>query len=84
MIHFPVLRWGSPYKSLEVDTVFHFVTGEAVAEVSQANPGLIARDMRKGARAREVLREVPTAELLGMVKKGGRAVLVGGTSARRG
>ena len=69
MIHFPVLRWGSPYKSLEVDTVVHFATGEPVAEVSQANPGLIARDMRKGARAREVLREVPTAELLGMVKK---------------
>ena len=69
MIHFPVLRWGRPYKSLEVATVVHFVTGEPVAEVSQANPGLIARDMRKGARAREVLRGVPTAELLGMVKK---------------
>ena len=69
MIHFPVLRWGSPYKSLEIDTVVHFATGEPVAEVSQANPGLIARDMRKGARAREVLREVPTVELLGMVKK---------------
>ena len=69
MIHFPVLRWGSPYKSLEIDTVVHFATGEPVAEVSQANPGLIARDMRKGARAREVLREVPTVELLGMVKQ---------------
>ena len=69
MIHFPVLRWGSSYKSLEIDTVVHFATGEPVAEVSQANPGLIARDMRRGARAREVLREVPTVELLGMVKK---------------
>ena len=69
MIHFPVLRWGSPYKSLETSTVVHFATGEPVAEVGQANPGLIARDMRKGARAREVLREVPAAELLGMVKK---------------
>ena len=63
------MRWGSSYKSLEIDRVVHFATGEPVAEVSQANPGLIARDMRRGARAREVLREVPTVELLGMVKK---------------
>ena len=69
MIHFPVLRWGSPYTSLEVDQVVHFDTGEAVAEVSQANAGLVSRDMRKAARAREVLREIPTRDLLAMVKK---------------
>ncbi len=69
MIHFPVLRWGSPYTSLEVDQVAHFDTGEAVAEVSQANAGLVSRDMRKAARAREVLREIPTRDLLAMVKK---------------
>ena len=69
MIHFPVLRWGSPYKSLELDKVVHFDTGEPVAEVSQTNPGLVSRDMRKASRAREVLREVPAAELLAMVKK---------------
>ena len=70
MIHFPILRWGSPYKSLELDRVVHFDTGEPIAEVSQANPGLVSRDMRKASRAREVLREVPTAELLAMIKKG--------------
>ena len=69
MIHFPILRWGSPYKSLEVDKVVHFATGEPVAEVSQANPGLIARDMRKASRARDVLRDVPAADLVAMVKK---------------
>ena len=69
VIHFPVLRWGSPYTSLEVDQVVHFDTGEAVAEVSQANAGLVSRDMRKAARAREVLREIPTRDLLAMVKK---------------
>ena len=72
MIHFPVLRWGSPYKSLELDKVVHFDTGEPVAEVSQANPGLVSRDMRKASRAREVLREVPAADLLAMVKKGAK------------
>ncbi len=69
MIHFPILRWGSPYRSLELDQVVHFDTGEPVAEVSQANPGLVARDMRKAERAREVLRDLPIPDLVAMVKK---------------
>jgi acyl-CoA reductase-like NAD-dependent aldehyde dehydrogenase len=71
MIHFPVLRWGEPYKSLEVDKVYHHATGEQMAEVSQANAGLIARDMRHAARAREVLREIPCKDLLAMCRKAG-------------
>ena len=71
MIHFPILRWGEPYKSLEVDKVFHHATGEQVAEVSQANAGLIARDMRNAARARDVLREIPVKDLLAMCRKAG-------------
>ena len=71
MIHFPILRWGEPYKSLEVDKVFHHATGEQMAEVSQANAGLIARDMRQAARAREVLREIPCKDLLAMCRKAG-------------
>ena len=69
MIQFPILRWGDPYTSLDVDQVVHFDTGEPVAEVSQANPGMVARDMRKANRAREVLREVPIPDLVAMVKK---------------
>src|SRR5436305_2913226 len=69
MIHIPVLRWGEPYKSLDVDKVVHFVTGEPLAEVSRANGGLIERDMRFARRARDVLREVPVAELIQRVKK---------------
>lgn len=72
MIHFPILRWGQPYTSLETTQVHHFATGEPVAEVSQSNPGIVARDLRKGSeRAREVLREIPCADLLAMVKRGG-------------
>lgn len=72
MIHFPVLRWGEPYQSLETTEVCHFSTGEPVAAVSQANPGIVARDLRKGSeRARDALREIPCADLLTMVKKGG-------------
>lgn len=69
MLHIPVLRWGEPYKSLDVDKVVHFVTGEPLAEVSRANAGLVERDMRHAPRARDVLREIPIAELLRMVKK---------------
>lgn len=63
MPHFPVLRWGKPYESLEKETVVHFATGEKLGEVSQANGGLICRDMKKVHRAREALREIPISEL---------------------
>src|SRR5438309_10597023 len=71
MLNIPVLRWGRPYTSLEVDNVIHFSTGEALAKVSQANPGLLSRDMKKAQRAREVLREIPCRELVPMMKKAG-------------
>src|ERR1700746_3126562 len=71
MIHIPVLRWGEPYKSMDLDKVVHFQTGEALAEVSRANGGLIERDMRFAKRAREVLREIPIADLLKIMKKAG-------------
>jgi len=69
--HIPVLRWGEPYKSLEVDQVVHFDTGEVLAEVSRANGGLIQRDMRFAQRARDVLRDISIGDLLQMMKKAG-------------
>src|ERR1700752_1512534 len=69
MLHIPVSRWGEPYKSLDIDKVVHFDTGEVLAEVSRANGGLVERDMRFARRARDVLREIPIKELLAMVKK---------------
>src|SRR5262245_29329906 len=69
MIHIPVQRWGEPYKSLDVDKVVHFATGEVLAEVSRANGGLVERDMRHAHRARAALREIPIKDLLHMVKK---------------
>ena len=69
MMHIPVSRWGEPYKSLDLDKVVHFDSGEVLAEVSRANGGLVERDMRFAKRARAVLREIPIKELLAMVKK---------------
>jgi acyl-CoA reductase-like NAD-dependent aldehyde dehydrogenase len=71
MIHLPILRWGQPYKSLEIDTVVHFATGEPIATVSRANGGLIQRDARKAQRARDVLREMSIDELIERVGKAG-------------
>jgi acyl-CoA reductase-like NAD-dependent aldehyde dehydrogenase len=71
MLHLPVLRWGQPYTSMDVDTVAHFATGEPIAKVSRANGGLIQRDMRKAARAREALREIPVADLIARVGRAG-------------
>jgi acyl-CoA reductase-like NAD-dependent aldehyde dehydrogenase len=71
MLHIPVLRWGTPYTSIDVDPVLHFATGEPIANVSRANGGLIQRDMRKAARARDVLREIPIDELITRAGKAG-------------
>lgn len=46
MPHIPLLRRGRPYRSLDVVRVPHYRTRETVAEVSQANAGLVARDLR--------------------------------------
>ncbi|GIW78752.1 MAG: aldehyde dehydrogenase [Gemmatales bacterium] len=71
MITIPVLRWGEPYKSMDVDKVVHFATGEVLAETGRANSGLVERDMRHAQRARDILREIPIPELIKMVKKAG-------------
>src|SRR5947207_1570924 len=69
MVNIPILRWGQPYTSMESDAVVHFITGETLAKVSQANPGLLAKDIRKAQRARDLLREIPCRELIQMMKK---------------
>ncbi len=77
MIHFPVLRWGQPYESLVVDKVVHFESGEPLAEVSQAIGGMIQRDLRRAARAREILREISSRELIGMLKNAAELFMKG-------
>jgi len=69
VLNLPVLRWGKPYESLESDTVTHFITGEPIAKVGQANGGLLQRDMRFAQRARDSLREIPCDELIERVKR---------------
>ena len=75
MLTLPVLRWGKPYDSLEKDEVRHFITGEPIAKVSQANGGLLERDMRHAPRARQVLRDIPIEDLIERIKKAGELYL---------
>ncbi len=64
MLKIPVLRWGKPYESLELDEIKHFLTGEPMAQVSQANGGIVQRDMRRAQQARGLLRQIPCDELI--------------------
>ncbi len=77
MIHLPVYRWGVPYTSLETDAVVHFSTGEPIANVSRANGGLIQRDKRNAARAREALRQFSIDELVTRAGQAGELYMNG-------
>lgn len=77
MLNLPVIRWGKPYESLETSEVVHFITGEKVAQLSQANSGLLQRDMRKAEKARDTLREFSCEELISRIKQSGELFLNG-------
>lgn len=66
MLHIPLLRRGEPYQSLDVVRVVHHRTREPFVEISQANAGLIRRDLREQERAREALAAFSVRELIEM------------------
>jgi alcohol dehydrogenase class IV/acyl-CoA reductase-like NAD-dependent aldehyde dehydrogenase len=68
--HIPVWRFGRAYESLNRNPVKDCRSGEVLAEVSLANAGIIRKDLRGIARAREALRALPTME---WVRRGRRA-----------
>ena len=69
MIHIPILRAGRSYRSLNTVRVPHIQTGELLVEVSQANRGLIAKDLVDVALQKEVLAQRPIAELISICKE---------------
>jgi acyl-CoA reductase-like NAD-dependent aldehyde dehydrogenase len=77
MLNIPVLRWGQPYTSMDVDEVVHFATGEPIARVSRANGGLIQRDSRHAQRARDLLRASSIDELIERVGRAGELYMNG-------
>jgi acyl-CoA reductase-like NAD-dependent aldehyde dehydrogenase len=71
MIHLPLLRKGEPYVSLDTAKVPHYRTGEPVAELSLANPGLIRRDLAPESQKVMIdsLAKIPVKDLLAMSAK---------------
>lgn len=77
MLHIPALRWGEPYKSLDAEKLIRFDTGEPVAEMSKVVGGIVERDIRHAPRARNLLREIPTADLFALTNKAADLFLTG-------
>ncbi len=69
MLHLPILRWGRPYRSVNTVVTPHFRTREPFVEMSQANVGLIRRDLLQQAERRAALQAIPSAALLEMSKR---------------
>ncbi len=69
MLHIPILRNGTPYESVEKIELVHYATGEPVALVSQANSGLVSRDIHR--MDRDVLESFTCDELMAMSRRAG-------------
>jgi hypothetical protein len=72
MLHIPILRGGEPYTSLETLEVPNFRTGEPLVRVSQANSGLIAKDLNASKR---VLQDLSPGELLTICTRAAHAFM---------
>ncbi len=75
--HLPALRGGRPYESLEKTEIVDHFTGQVVAYVSQANAGIIKKDLQKISAARAALRKFSVAELIEISAKAGELFLNG-------
>jgi len=64
MLHIPLLRAGQPYQSLSTIEVLNSQTGEPMAVMSQANRGLISRDMLSMSDHKRVLDQFTVADLI--------------------
>ena len=69
MVHIPVLRKGVPYRSLDMIRTPHYRTREDFVEISQANVGLIRRDLLDQRSAREALAGFSTKELIAISRR---------------
>ena len=72
MLHIPILRRGEPYRSLDAARAVHYRTREPFVEVSQANVGLIRRDLRAQGEARAALAKFSVEELLALCARAAR------------
>jgi acyl-CoA reductase-like NAD-dependent aldehyde dehydrogenase len=69
MLHIPILRKGVLYKSIDVVRVPHYRTREDFVEISQANVGLIRRDLLDQETGVKALSKFSTKELVAICKR---------------
>jgi len=67
MLHIPILRHGEPYESIDQVEIVHHATGDAIARVSQANSGMIVRDISR--MADDALEPFSINDLLAICRK---------------
>src|SRR5690606_23087423 len=69
MVHIPLIRRGVSYRSVDVSTIVHHATRAPFAEISQANAGLIRRDLLAQDAMRASLLAIPVSRLMEMTKQ---------------
>ncbi len=69
MVHIPLIRRGTNYRSIDTATIVHHATRQPFAEISQANAGLIRRDLLAQDAMRASLVAIPVARLMEMTKQ---------------
>lgn len=75
MLHLPILRRGVPYRSIDVARTAHIKTREPFVEISQANVGLIRRDLLRQDESRAALAELRTPELVDICHRTAKSFL---------
>jgi hypothetical protein len=63
LLNIPILRGGTPYRSLDTMRTPHYRTREPFVEISLANVGLIRRDLGHQEEARSILAAFSAKEL---------------------
>ena len=69
MLHIPLIRRGRSYRSVDAVTIAHHATREPFAEISQANAGLIRRDLLDQNAMRAALLAIPVSRLMEMTRE---------------
>ncbi len=76
MINVPILRSGRPYTSKEGLDLHDYATGELVARLNIANPGLISRDLLEDAWT--LLQDLRGKDILGMFREAASCFMTAG------
>ena len=67
--HIPILRFGERYESLDTNRVIDHATEEPLAIVSQANGGLIRRDLMRKSDCFRSIKKIPYRQSIAICEK---------------